>query len=161
MILFHGSTIEVVKPILNDLQKLVDFGKGFYTTSSEEQAKNWSKLKQQRIKSENAIVSVYKLDDFVFNDTNYKIKKFKNANEEWLNFVLKNRKKDIKHHYDMVIGAVANDTLYTTLNLYETGILTLNETIIRLKTHKLYDQISFHNELIIKELKFLKSKIIL
>ena len=54
-------------------------------------------------------------------------------------------------------GAVANDTLYKTLSLYETGILSKQETIIRLKVHTLYDQLSFHNIGIMNEIKFINS----
>ena len=54
----------------------------------------------------------------------------------------------------MVIGPVANDTLYQTLPLYEAGILTKPETIARLKVHPLYDQISFNTTKILSRLVF-------
>ena len=66
----------------------------------------------------------------------------------------------IAHNFDIVVGAVANDTLYSTLLLYETGVLSRIETIRRLTTHKLFDQISFHNQLVLKELQFLESYIV-
>jgi len=46
--------------------------------------------------------------------------------------------------YDMVLGPVADDNVYTTVKLFETGILDREETIKRLKVEKLYDQILFH-----------------
>lgn len=75
--------------------------------------------------------------------------------EEWLDFDFTNRKIDNAHNYDIVIGFVANDTLYATLSLYEANLLTKKETIKRLKVHKLYDQVSLHNNKVIKELIFL------
>ena len=33
MILYHGSNVEVKEPILLKVQRELDFGKGFYTTS--------------------------------------------------------------------------------------------------------------------------------
>ena len=36
--------------------------------------------------------------------------------------------------------------------MYESGILTKPETISRLKIHVLFDQISFHNQIVLKEL---------
>ena len=48
------------------------------------------------------------------------------------------------HGFDIVFGPVANDTLYQTLVLFETGILTKPETISRLKVHRLFDQYSFN-----------------
>lgn len=61
------------------------------------------------------------------------------------------------HKFDVVKGPVANDTLYATLSLFESGILTKKETIARLKTHKLFDQISFHNQAALNKLVFTKS----
>ena len=48
------------------------------------------------------------------------------------------------HQYDIVIGPVANDNLYQVLIGYENGIYTIEETIKRLKTYLLCNQISFH-----------------
>lgn len=36
MILYHGSNVEVPKPRLLKVQRELDFGKGFYTTSDKE-----------------------------------------------------------------------------------------------------------------------------
>ena len=54
----------------------------------------------------------------------------------------------------LVVGPVANDTLYQTLTLYEVGILTKKETIARLKVHTLFDQVSFHSHKALEHLKF-------
>ena len=48
--------------------------------------------------------------------------------------------------YDVAIGPVANDNVYATIQLYETGLLSEAETIIRLKVEKIFDQILFHTE---------------
>jgi len=53
-----------------------------------------------------------------------------------------------------VCGPVANDTLYRTIGLYESGIFTLEETIKRLKANELFDQISFHTKRALENLKF-------
>ena len=39
---------------------------------------------------------------------------------------------------------------------YETGILTKSETIARLKVHPLFDQVSFHNQEVLANLKFVQ-----
>ena len=41
MILYHGSTIRVENPILAKCRSNTDFGRGFYTTTSKEQAEKW------------------------------------------------------------------------------------------------------------------------
>lgn len=157
MKLYHGSTLEIKKPMIIDQQRLLDFGEGFYTTSSKIQAENWAILKKQRLKTKDAIVNVYLFDEKHFENTELSVKIFELASEDWLDFVLINRKTAHNHGFDLVKGPVANDALYATLSLYETGLLTKPETILRLKTHKLFDQISFHKLEILQQLTFINS----
>jgi len=158
MKLYHGSTEEIIKPMVIDTQRLLDFGKGFYTTSNVEQAENWALIKRRRnIASESCFVSVYEFDDNILASNELQVKNFNSANEKWLDFVVANRRGLNEHNYDIVIGAVANDTLYQTLTLFESAILTKAETILRLKTHLLFDQVSFHNEKALVFLKFINS----
>lgn len=158
MKLYHGSTDIIKKPLILDSQRLLDFGKGFYTTTNLEQAQKWALIKQNRMgENAQAYVSEFFIDDKVIELPSFHVKRFKSADEEWLDFVVRNRKENYLHPFDMVIGAVANDTLYKTLTLYETGILTKTETIVRLKIHKLFDQISFHSQKIINHISFVES----
>lgn len=90
------------------------------------------------------LVNCYRIADDFISNFKLKTKTFHAATEEWLDFILFNRSNDIPHGYDIVTGPVANDTLYQTLTLFETGILTKPETIARLKVHRLFDQFSFH-----------------
>ena len=41
MILYHGSNIGVTEPQIIVSNRALDFGAGFYTTSSEDQAIRW------------------------------------------------------------------------------------------------------------------------
>ncbi len=158
MKLFHGSTQSIQIPVILDSQRLLDFGKGFYTTTNQNQAERWAAIKKRRFENDSkAIVTIYQITKDLFSNQNYKIKEFVKADETWLDFVVANRKGDIFHDYDIVVGPVANDTLYATLSLYESGILNKAETISRLKVHKLFDQISFHNNNVLKELVFFES----
>jgi hypothetical protein len=158
MIVYHGSTEIVRQPEIIDLQRFLDFGAGFYTTTNRKQAESWARIKQRRLNTKtDPLVSVYELSDEILQNDKYKIKRFTKASTAWLVFVYSNRKGLNKHKFDIVIGPVANDTLYATLSLYEAGILNKKETIARLKTHKLFDQVSFHNSSILKKLTYIKS----
>ncbi len=158
MKLFHGSTEIIKKPVIMPIQRLLDFGKGFYTTTNQSQAERWADLKNRRIgENGEAIISVYEINDGLFDDEIFQIKIFKQANPEWLDFVIGNRKGEITHNYDMVKGPVANDSLYATISLFESGLLSKEETIVRLKVHNLFDQVSFHSEKALNELKFVNS----
>ena len=83
---------------------------------------------------------------------------FEAATEEWLKFVFKNRQSDeLVHHYDIVIGPVADDNLYQVLVSYENGIYDMEETIKRLKTYLLSNQISFHTLKSLECIKYIET----
>lgn len=52
MILYHGSTEIVENPEIRKSDVYLDFGTGFYTTTSFEQAKRWAKIKMKRNNTE-------------------------------------------------------------------------------------------------------------
>ena len=154
--LYHGSTVAVRKPSLRPGRPNADFGKGFYTTSNIEQAERWAHIKQEREKSERAIVSIYEFDESLFENQDLNIRQFMGADEAWLYFVTDCRKSR-PHEYDLVQGPVANDKVFTTVNLFESGVLSAEAAILQLKAYKTYDQLSFHTNRVIKTLNFVKS----
>lgn len=156
MILYHGSTVAVRKPSLMPGRSNADFGKGFYTTSNQEQAVRWANIKKEREGSKRAMVSVYEFDENLLDNTDWNIRHFTGADEAWLYFVSDCRKSR-RHTYDLVLGPVANDKVFTTVNLFESGVLDAPAAILQLKAYKTYDQVSFHTEKTIKELHFIKS----
>lgn len=160
MKLYHGSTFVVQKPNLEILNNKTDFGKGFYTTTNIEQAKKWVRIKKKRILEKNNEVNIKEyinIYEYEEND-NLNILDFKEATEEWLKFVFKNRfSNELIHEYDIVKGPVANDNLYQVLDGYEDGIYTIEETIRRLKTYLLADQISFHTLKALESIKYIET----
>ena len=63
MILYHGSNVGVKKPELLKVQRALDFGKGFYTTTDLDQASKWAKRTALRLKQTDAFVTVYEIAD--------------------------------------------------------------------------------------------------
>lgn len=63
--------------------------------------------------------------------------------------------KGIKRDYDLVFDPVANDNVFTTVNLYESGILDAPATIAQLRAYKTYDQLSFDSKRAIGALYFM------
>lgn len=156
MRLYHGSNVEVRKPNLRYGRINTDFGRGFYTTTNAEQAERWAQIKLDRTKTGKRIVSVYEIDDALLTSPCLKIREFHGVDEAWLNFVVDSR-KGIKHDYDLVFGPVANDKVFTTVNLFESGVLSAEAAILQLKAYKTYDQLSFHTERVIGALKYVES----
>lgn len=156
MRLYHGSIVEVRKPNLRSCRKKTDFGKGFYTTTHKEQAEHWTKIKMDRAKVDRRVVSVFEIDDALLTNPDLKIRRFNGVDEAWLNFVVDSR-KGVKHEYDLVFGPVANDRVFTVVNLYESGVLDAPAAIAELKAYKTYDQLSFHTKWVITSLMFVES----
>jgi len=156
MIIYHGSDIAVNEPKILSANRFLDFGEGFYTTSSYEQADRWAQIVAKNRKSEHCIISVYDFNmDKAVKDL--KIIKFDNPTPEWLRFVITCRNgRESGYDYDMVMGPVANDNVYASIRLFETGILSEDETIIRLKVEKIYNQILFHTELSLNYCVYMK-----
>lgn len=156
MKLYHGSTVAVKKPSLRLGHPNADFGKGFYTTRNMEQAVRWAHIKQEREEAPRAVVSVYDFDETLLDSPDLKISRFTCADEPWLYFVTDCRKSR-GHDFDLVQGPVANDKVFTTVNLFESGVLSAEAAILQLKAYKTYDQLSFHTDNTIKSLRFVES----
>lgn len=156
MKLYHGSTVAVRKPSLRPGRQNADFGKGFYTTSNPEQAERWAHIKQEREDAPRAVVSVYEFDEALLGSPDWNIRQFTGADEAWLYFVTGCRKSR-GHDYDLVLGPVANDKVFTTVNLFESGVFSAEAAILQLKAYKTYDQMSFHTDRTIGTLRFVEA----
>ncbi|MCF0241861.1 MAG: DUF3990 domain-containing protein [Treponema sp.] len=154
MLLYHGSNVQVSNPQIIDSDRRLDFGKGFYLTSSFEQAKRWAELTVKRRGSGKGCVSVFEFDESRLSEL--KILQFTQAQKEWLEYVTLNRKnQEIPNDdYDIVIGPVANDKTMPVISLYFSGVYDIDETIKRLMPQKLHDQYTFRTEEALKTLCF-------
>ena len=155
MLVYHGSNLVVEEPRLIKQNRFLDFGYGFYTTTNKIQAISFAdrvyKRKQDGIRQ----VSIYDVDEEkMFEECT--VLRFDSPNEDWLDFVAANRSGNYDGEaYDVVYGPVANDDVYTTFALYQSGVLTKEQTIETLKIKKLYDQMVFTSEKALSYLNFI------
>lgn len=157
MKLYHGGLVKVEKPeiLVPTMNRTNDFGVGFYTTRSRDQAVQWTRIRMARDGIESGILSQFEADDDLFTKDRLKILVFSSPTREWLHFVMANRLATATYHdYDLVAGPVANDRVYTTLTLFESSLINEEETLNRLKTFVLVDQILFHTEKSLNEIRF-------
>ena len=153
MILYHGSNVEVKEPILLKVQRELDFGKGFYTTSDLEQAARWAERTAKRRGESNAFVTVYEVNEDELK--NIRLLSFDSPNVEWLNFVVKNRKGEyIAGDWDVISGPVADDQTAQVIDLYLEGAYDEEEAIRRFLTQRLKDQYAFKTNEALKLLIF-------
>lgn len=147
MIVYHGSYMEIAKPDILHSRRNVDFGCGFYTTPLLAQAEKWCKKFKDKKKS--AVVSTYSFDDSAFDKC--KILKFESYSEEWLDFILCCRTGKDTSDYDIVMGGVANDKVFNTVELFLDGLIDKIETIKRLRYEKPNLQIAFRTQVVLDE----------
>lgn len=157
MKIYHGSLVVVDKPEIRKSDRMLDFGFGFYTTTDINQAYEWGRKLSKRNKKEKYYVSIYDFD-LTNAARELKIVEFKGATKEWLRFICDNRSGRRRDDYDIVIGPVADDSVYQVVKFFETGVYDEKETIKRLKVEKLFDQILFHTDSALNFLEFISYK---
>jgi hypothetical protein len=158
MILYHGSNVVVERPQLVKQTRFLDFGYGFYTTESKTQALSFAEKVYRRRKEGFPFVSIYEIDERIAFAT-CSLLRFDSPGEEWLDFVYENRMGTYRGNpYELIYGAVANDDVYETFNLFAAGTLDKEDTLKRLKVKELYNQMVFTSE---RALSFLQFKSVL
>ena len=145
MKLYHGSNVAVKDPRILQSDRRLDFGTGFYLTSSYDQAERWAFLTMKRRGAGTPVITVYNLNESMLSSLN--VIRFEKPTAEWLKFVSNNRnEKDFVDQSDLVIGPVANDRTMPVIKLYLSGIYDEAETVKRLLPQKLKDQFAFKSD---------------
>ena len=156
MKLYHGSLEIVSEPRIITPNRTLDYGRGFYTTTSYEQAEQWVR-RRKGTQHTVGYVNVYELADILPDDI--KQLRFETPTEEWVDFVMRNRtEKGFEHSFDIVYGPVANDRVYAAFALYESNLLDKEGLIRELRAYELVDQFLFHTEQSLQHLTFIEAK---
>lgn len=156
MKLYHGSLEVVSDPRIITPNRTLDYGRGFYTTTSYEQAEQWVR-RRKGTQHSIGYVNVYELADILPDDI--KQLRFETPTEEWVDFVMRNRtEKGYEHSFDIVYGPVANDRVYAAFALYESNLLDKEGLIRELRAYELVDQFLFHTEQSLQHLTFIEAK---
>lgn len=149
MKVYHGSYTEIETIDLSKGELQRDFGRGFYVTKLREQAEYWAKRKSN-LKKTKGIVTEFTFYESAFASDYYKLLRFEDYSEEWLDFVILNRKNDLLnnvHNYDIVEGPVADDAIATRIILFLKGGISKNDFLEDLRfKHAISHQIAFCTE---------------
>ena len=157
MTVYHGSIVEIKSPDLNHSKRFLDFGPAFYVTTFREQAEHWARRKHSRALSSLApVVNVYELDDDL---SAFSVLRFGGVDEAWLDFVCDCRDgNDVYSGYDVIIGRVADDDVFRTIQSYRQGDITKARAIELLRFARPNDQLALRTERIIAaNLRFVES----
>ena len=157
MTVYHGSIVEIKSPDLNHSKRFLDFGPAFYVTTFREQAEHWARRKHSRaLASPAPVVNVYELDDDL---SAFSVLRFGGVDEAWLDFVCDCRDgNDVYSSYDAIIGRVADDDVFRTIQSYRQGDITKARAIELLRFARPNDQLALRTEgIIAAKLRFVKS----
>ena len=140
MILYHTSDQVIKHPDVHHGRKNADFGWGFYLTPDRDFARRWAK--------ENAIVNEYELDE-----TGLDIYRFSRS-REWFEYIFHNRRLRDDLSADVIIGPIANDTIFDTMGIISSGYLEADEALKLLMVGPEYTQVAIKNAKAIEHLKW-------
>lgn len=143
MKLYHTSELELPSPDVNYGRRNADFGGGFYLSDSLDFAEKWSSGRRN-------CVNYYTLDL-----NGLKVKRFTEG-AEWFDYIAANRigKEDALADFDVIIGPVANDTLYDTYGILFSGLVTSAEALKLLSVGRHYTQVNIKTEKAASQLKW-------
>ena len=146
-LIYNGSYTIIKEPKIKIGKYTKDFGEGFYCTILKEQAIRWAK------KYDSPVLNIYEYDE----DKSLKVKEFNILSEEWLDFII-NCRNGIKHDYDIVVGAMADDQIYNYVTDLVNGVITREAfwelAKFRYPTH----QIAFCTDKSLECLKFVEAE---
>lgn len=150
--IFHAGYDVIKEPDIHYGRKNADFGQGFYTTDDSSFAKRWVREKQ----GAEEVVNRYELDE-----SSLKIKVFE-RDQSWFEYIFSNRRArpDIYGDYDVIIGPIANDTIYETFGIITSGFLSDEEAMKLLMVGPCSMQIVLKSKKASDNLKFISSEIL-
>lgn len=181
MIIYHGTNINSAENIrkrgilLERCNDFTDFGKGFYTSKTEEFAKDTAinkclKSKKYGVNIAPAIV-IFEFDENMIKKTNYLY--FDENDEKWLQFIVNNRNgwnytnyivdnfHNLNASYDIVEGGIADGNIVEYAESCRIRNVKVSDSYLQsiLYSDKLYaHQISFHTEKVLDFLHFVEYK---
>ncbi len=138
MLLYHTGFDEIPVPDLRRGRINADFGQGFYLSDDPDFAERWATEK----KDAQTFVNRYELhtDDL-------QIKRFE-RDEDWFRYIFSNRRRmpDTLKDFDVIIGPIANDTLFNTFGVLTSGMLSDDVAMALLQLGPAYTQVVLKTE---------------
>ena len=152
LLLYHTGYSEIHMPDVHYGRKNADFGQGFYATRNGEFAGRWAKER----KDFKTVLNTYLLET-----KGLKIYEFK-RDTAWFDYIFNNRigKEDPLADMDLIIGPIANDTIYDTLGIISSGFLKREEALELLLIGPEYEQVAVKSEKAVSQLTWMTARTI-
>ncbi|MBR1797740.1 MAG: DUF3990 domain-containing protein [Clostridiales bacterium] len=145
--LYHTGYEIIREPQINYGRSNADFGPGFYLSDDEEFSKRWARIRDGK--------DTY-INKYMLHTDDLNIKTF-SRELDWFDYIYTNRsgRKDLYPDHDMIIGPIANDTVYDTYGILTSGLLDRQKALDVLLIGPEYKQIVIKSQKAINALEFL------
>lgn len=130
--LYHASFEVIPDPDISRGKKNADFGQGFYLSDNQEFSKRWARYREG---------STTYLNTYSLRLEGLKVKRLQ-RDLEWFGYIYNNRTghKDALQEYDVIVGPIANDTIYDTLGITTSGFISKEQALELLLDGPIYEQ---------------------
>lgn len=138
MRVFHTGNREIRDPDIRLGRRNADFGQGFYLSAEESFAANWARERT----AGDIYVNVYELETDGLEVLVMK------RDGEWFEYIFGNRRGQEDRHKDadVIIGPIANDTLFETFGIITSGLITEEQALELLEIGPEYTQVVIKSE---------------
>lgn len=150
MLLYHAGHHRLPNPDIRIGRKNADFGQGFYLSPGEEFLGKW--LREH--KDEHAWVNVYELDL-----SGLRVRHL-HRDGEWYDTIRRNRAglPGPWGEEDVIIGPIANDTVYNTYGIFTSGLLPKAQALALLRIGPEYEQVAVKTDRARAQLRWLSAR---
>lgn len=147
---YHTGHHKLPDPDIRIGRKNADFGQGFYLSPSDAFAGKWVRER----KDLEAYVNAYELDL-----SGLRVLQLQ-RDEAWFDYLFRNRAglPDRHGEYDLILGPIANDTIYNTFGVFTSGLLPKEQVLSLLQIGPCYEQIVVKTERARRQLRWLSSR---
>ncbi len=143
MKLYHTGRQEIRDPDIRRGRKNADFGQGFYLSPDRDFAYRWA--------GADAVINEFELDE-----SGLLIHRF-NRDEDWFSYIFRNRRARDDLSVDVVIGPIANDTIFETFGIISSGFLKPADALKLLLVGPEFTQVAVKTEKAAGQLKWIQS----
>ena len=150
--LYHTGFQRIEKPDIRIGRANADFGQGFYLSDNGGFSRRWARSRR----GETTWLNTYDLAP-----DGLKVKRFE-RDAEWFDYIFRNRSgyPDALAEYDVIIGPIANDTIYDTWGISTSGMLSREQSLRLLMIGPVYRQTAIKTERAASHLRFLSAQVI-
>ena len=146
MKLYHTGTVEIPAPDIRHGRVNADFGQGFYLTPDVDFTYRWAR--------KDAVVNEYELDL-----TGLAVHRFERSGA-WFDYIFYNRRARDTVEADVIIGPIANDTIFDTFGLISSGYLKPDDALELLKIGPEYTQVAVKTEKAVAQLRWTGARVV-